>query len=120
MYDIVARSGVGVSQLLLADGMLDATVLARYEAAARHEALRWPDWTTGQLDKIACGLADLEQRAPAFADRVDLGTIALACMLGYLDFRFASLSWRDRHANAAAWFEWFGGRDSMVTTRLSV
>ena len=101
----------------LADGMLDAAVLARYEAAARPEALRWTEWTAGQLEKIACGLIDLEQRAPAFDDRVDLGTIAFACMLGYLDLRFASLNWRDRHPNTAAWFEWFGGRDSMVATR---
>src|SRR5487761_2556315 len=28
----------------LADGMLDAALLARYEQAARPEALRWNDW----------------------------------------------------------------------------
>ena len=101
----------------LADGVTDAALLVRYETTARPEALRWADWIAGQLDKIACGLAELEARASDFGERVDIGTIAFGCALGYLDFRFASLNWRDRHPNAAAWFEWFGGRESMVTTR---
>lgn len=101
----------------LADGMTDAALLVRYETTARPEALRWADWIAGQLDKIACGLVEIERRASDFGERVDIGTIAFACGLGYLDFRFASLNWRDRHPNAAAWFEWFGGRESMATTR---
>jgi glutathione S-transferase len=111
-----ARWQVLVEQAL-ADGMLDAALLARYENVARPEALRWADWTAGQLDKITTGLAAIEARAAQFGERVDLGTIAFACTLGYLDFRFPTLVWRDRHPNAAAWFEWFGGRDSMVATR---
>ncbi|MEO8486731.1 MAG: glutathione S-transferase N-terminal domain-containing protein [Betaproteobacteria bacterium] len=101
----------------LADGVTDAALLTRYETFARPEPLRWTDWIAGQLDKIACGLADLEARASGFGDRVDIGTIAFACSLGYLDFRFASLGWRDRHPNAAAWYEWFSGRESMMLTR---
>lgn len=101
----------------LADGMTDAALLTRYETNIRPEALRWSGWIEGQLDKVACALAELEERASGFGDRVDIGTIAFACGLGYLDFRFATLGWRDRHPNAAAWFEWFGGRESMVATR---
>ena len=119
--DLIPRHGserwsVLVEQAL-ADGMLDAALLARYENVLRPEALRWGDWTAGQLDKIATGLAALEERAPQFGDRVDLGTIAFGCVLGYLDFRFPTIAWRDRHPNAAAWFEWFGARDSMAATR---
>ena len=101
----------------LGDGISDAAVLTRYETSARPEPLRWTEWITGQLDKVATSLVELERRAADFGDRVDVGTIAYACALGYLDFRFASLAWRDRHPNAAAWFEWFGGRESMVLTR---
>jgi glutathione S-transferase len=101
----------------LADGIADAAVLARYETTLRPEGLRWSDWLAGQLAKIAAGLVDLEARAAAFGDRVDFGTISLGCALGYLDYRFASLAWRDTHPNVAAWFAWFGGRDSMVATR---
>jgi glutathione S-transferase len=101
----------------LADGICDAAVLARYETALRPEALRWDDWTAGQLEKVTCALAELERRAGGFGDRVDVGTIAFGCALGYLDFRFASLGWRDKHPQAAAWFTRFDARPSMVATR---
>ena len=113
-----ARWSVLVEQSL-ADGMLDAALLARYENVVRPETLRWNDWIAGQLDKITTGLAAIEARASQFGERVDLGTIAFGCTLGYLDFRFPVLRWRDKHPNAAAWFEWFGGRDSMVATQPS-
>jgi glutathione S-transferase len=119
--DLVPRHGPSrwgaLVEQSLADGILDAAILARYESGVRPEALRWADWTVGQLDKIATGLADIETRAPKLGDRVDIGTIAIGCALGYLDFRFATLAWRDRHPNAKAWFERFGGRASMVATR---
>ncbi len=106
-----------LTQQSLADGVMDAGVLTRYETFARPEALRWNDWVTGQLAKVNSGLDALEGEAADFGDRVDLGTIAFACALGYLDFRFGSLGWRDARPNTAAWFEWFHGRDSMVATR---
>jgi len=101
----------------LADGILDAAVLARYETSARPENLRWKDWIAGQLDKITCGLAELERRGRGLADRVDLGTIAAGCALGYLDLRFASLAWREKYPDTAAWFDDFSKRDSMAATR---
>lgn len=104
-------------QQALADGINDAAILARYEVLLRPEALRWDDWLEGQLDKVRSGLAEVERYAPHFGDRVDIGTIAIGCALGYLDFRWNSLAWRDAHPNTAAWFEWFDGRDSMVATR---
>jgi glutathione S-transferase len=101
----------------LGDGIDDAAVLARYETTVRPEALRWDDWLTGQFDKVRSGLAEIERRARHFGDRVDIGTIAIGCALGYLDYRHPALAWRDGHPNAAAWFAWFDGRDSMVATR---
>ena len=101
----------------LADGICDAAVLTRYETFARPEPLRWNEWIAGQLEKVTSGLDLIEERADGFADRVDLGTIAFGCALGYLDFRFASLAWRDNRPHAAAWFERFGERPSMIDTR---
>jgi glutathione S-transferase len=100
----------------LANGILDAAVLVRYETVLRPEPLRWSDWITGQMEKVTSGLELIERRAGGFGDRVDLGTIAVGCALGYLDFRYASLAWRDKHPNAAAWFERFGARASMTAT----
>jgi len=101
----------------LADGLMDAAVLTRYESAARPAALRWTDWITGQLDKVGSGLAELEGRGGPAADRVDIGAIAIGCALGYLDFRFASLGWREKFPKTALWFEIFAKRESMQATR---
>jgi glutathione S-transferase len=101
----------------LADGLMDAAVLTRYENAARPETLRWADWTAGQLDKVSCGLAELERRGGPAAGRVDIGTIAIGCALGYLDFRFASFGWREKCPKTAQWFENFAKRESMHATQ---
>jgi glutathione S-transferase len=111
-----ARWTVLVDQAL-ADGLMDAALLARYETALRPENLRWNDWVAGQLDKVTCALAEIERRAAGLVDRVDAGTIAVGCALGYLDFRFASLAWREQCPVAAVWFEQFAQRDSMMATR---
>jgi glutathione S-transferase len=111
-----ARWSVLVEQAL-ADGIMDAAVLARYETAVRPEALHWSDWLRGQLEKVESGLDELETRAGRFGNRVDLGTIAFGCALGYLDFRFASLGWRERRPSTAAWFARFDARPSMAATR---
>ena len=100
----------------LGDGILDAALLTRYESAMRPEALRWADWTTGQLDKIHCGLAAIDAKADSLGDRVDIGTITMGCVLGYLDLRFDHLGWRQQHAKAAAWFARFNARPAMQAT----
>lgn len=111
-----ARWNVLVEQAL-ADGILDAALLARYETALRPENLRWGDWTSGQLEKVTGGLDELDRRAARFGDRVDLGTIACGCALGYIDLRWGALEWRKTRRNAATWFDKFGARESMVKTR---
>ena len=101
----------------LGDGMLDALVLVRYEDTARPEALRWPQWRAGQLDKASTSLAYLEAHAAVLRDRVDVGSIAIACALGYLDFRFADFGWPARYPQVAAWWAQFNQRPSMVATQ---
>lgn len=100
----------------LGDGILDAALLVRYETAVRPEALRWDDWTRGQMDKIETGIAQIEKGAAGYGDRFDIGTISMASALGYLDLRFASLGWRDRYPATAKWFAAIGERASMRAT----
>jgi hypothetical protein len=69
------------------------------------------------MDKVTCGLAEIEQRAASFDQRVNFGTIAIGCALGYLDFRFATLAWKNSHPKTATWFERFAARESMLATR---
>lgn len=100
----------------IADGLLDAALLARYESFMRPEELRWDAWMTGQLTKIDVSLAAIEAAAGSFGDRVDIGTITIACALHYLDFRFGHRPWRDANPRAAAWFETFSQRPSMTAS----
>ena len=69
-------------------------------------------WVDGQLDKVHRGLDRIEAvDASGFGGRVDIGTITIACALGYLDFRFADAGLaRPTPPALAAWFEEFGAR----------
>ena len=100
----------------LGDGIMDAALLARYETFLRPEERRWDAWIDGQLDKVARGLDRLELEADGFAERIDIATITAACALGYLDFRFAGLAWRETRPRLAAWFALFGARASLLHT----
>ena len=49
----------------MADGLLDAAILTRYEGALRPKDKRWPDWIKSQTKKIEGVLAQLEEGANA-------------------------------------------------------
>ncbi len=103
----------------LCDGLMDAAVLNRYETMMRPEALRWPDWSAGQMAKVDRALDALEAEAGAgrFEGRVDIATIAAGCACAYLDFRYAGRDWRAARPALAAWFAGFEKRPSMQATR---
>jgi glutathione S-transferase len=99
----------------LGDGIMDAAVLTRYETFTRPEEVRWDAWIDSQKQKFRRGLDALEAEGTTL-DVVDIGTLAIACALGYLDFRFADEDWRARRPRLAAWFEQFAKRPSIATT----
>jgi glutathione S-transferase len=100
----------------LADGILDAALLMRYEQVIRPADMMYAPWQRGQLEKVVSSLERLEAWVPSFGDRVDIGTISAACSLGYLDLRFPEEGWR-RYAGLAAWYARFSERDSMIATQ---
>ena len=92
----------------LADGLLDAAILARLENTwpGRAEGERSAAWVARQMGKVdaalaamSTGLADKPWCAPGI--HLTLADIAVGCALAYLDFRFPELNWRARHANLA-------------------
>lgn len=101
----------------LGDGLLDAAVLTRYEGLLRPADKQWDAWTAGQMDKVATALDQMQAWAPALGSRADIGTITLGCALGYLDFRFPTLTWRAGRTDLAGWYEGFAARPSMVGSR---
>jgi len=97
----------------LCDGILDASILTVYEGhwrASEHHEQKWLDHHAG---KVARGLAALESAPPALdaAPQAlpNVGQIALACALGYRDFRFGE-DWRGEHPRLVAWLDHFAVR----------
>lgn len=89
----------------LADGVLDAGLLARYESL-RPNAERSQSWSDKQLARIHRGLAgmakDLEGKSWCHNDRYSLADIAVGCCLGWLDFRKpGEVNWHAEYASVA-------------------
>lgn len=102
----------------LADAILDAAVLMRYESFLRPEDKRWPQWQQAQLEKIERSLQHFEEQAIAeLSCHFDIAAIGLACALGYLDFRQAELGWRQRNPHLAGWYAEVSQRPSMLSTQ---
>jgi glutathione S-transferase len=108
-----------LTEAAMGDGLLGAALLSRYEVVARPNTLKWDQWEQGQLSKVDDVLDRIENDVRNLASRIDIATITFACGLGYLDFRFPSLDWRNRRPKAAAWFETFRQRPSMEATKPS-
>lgn len=74
----------------LADGVLDAALLVRYESL-RERGERSRTWSDKQLARMRRGLAqmasDLGERAFCHGERYSLADIAAGCCIGWLDFR---------------------------------
>ncbi|MEN9538304.1 MAG: hypothetical protein RLZZ126_539 [Pseudomonadota bacterium] len=91
----------------LADGLLDAAILARLEATwpGRTKAQRSPAWIDRQMGKIHASLqamsTGLGDKAFCCGIHLSLADIATGCALGYLDFRFPDIDWRADHPNLA-------------------
>ena len=102
----------------LADGLMDAALLARYETVARPAEFQWPEWRAAQLVKVTACLEAIEAEAPALhVDSPTIGDVTIGCALGYLDFRFPELQWRDSRPAAARWNELFQALPAMIVTR---
>lgn len=102
-----------LGQQAVADGITDAAVLRRQEAARPEEAARAAAMER-QRSAMTRGLDALEAEAPA--DHVDIGTISVACALGYLDFRFAQEPWRAGRPKLERWFEAMRERPELAHT----
>ena len=106
-----------LKQQALADGLMEAAILVRYENL-RPEEKRWQDWVESQMRRVRGALAalEIETQAGALGGPLTIGTITIACALGYLDFRYANEGWRLRHRQLGAWFEDMSKRKSIQLT----
>jgi glutathione S-transferase len=92
----------------MADGVMDACILIVYEGRHRPEALHHPPWLDYQRGKAVRGLTAFAKQ-PADPAHFDVGTIAAACMLGYLDLR-KQVDWRPEFPTLVGWLDQFRAR----------
>jgi glutathione S-transferase len=104
----------------LADGLLDAAILARLEATwpGRSTEQRSQTWidrqmsrVTGAVQAMARGLGD---KPYCVGIHLTLADVAVGCALGYLDFRFPQIDWRTPHPNLQKLFEKLATRQSFI------
>ncbi len=103
----------------LADGVLDAGVLVRAENR-REDGLISQDWIERQTGKMRAGVAQMERELgekPFCTGNVfKLADIAVGACLGWLDFRFPHLDWRDNHPNLLRLWRKLAERPSFLDT----
>ncbi|MEW6466481.1 glutathione S-transferase N-terminal domain-containing protein [Tibeticola sp.] len=107
----------------LADGVMDAAILARLEATwpGRAEGERSAAWIARQLDKVRAALKSMSQglgdKPFCSGIHLSLSDIAVGCALGYLDFRFPDIAWRDDHPNLHKLYDKLMQRQSFIDSR---
>ncbi|HSW19833.1 MAG TPA: glutathione S-transferase N-terminal domain-containing protein [Ramlibacter sp.] len=109
----------------LADGVLDALILARLEStwAGRKDGERSHAWIERQLDKAHTSLKSMSQ---GLADKpfcagihLTLADVAVGCALGYIDFRFPDIDWRTPYPNLTKLFDKLAQRPSFADSKPS-
>ena len=107
----------------LADGVMDAGVLARLESrwAGRQDGERSQAWIDRQLGKVDAGIKAMAQglgeKPYCSGIHMSLSDIAVGCALGWISFRFPEIEWRAEHANLARLLDKLEQRVSFADTR---
>lgn len=115
------RDRVAVRRLeALADGVLDAGLLVRYESL-RPENERSQAWTDKQLARMKRGMAqmasEVAERPWCHGERYSLADIALGCCLGWLDFRKpGGVDWLAEYPGLAKHYEKLKARPAFADT----
>jgi glutathione S-transferase len=97
----------------LGDGILDAAVPCRGEQGKPQEAAR--DAQIARYKTVISRTLDTLEADPPHK-HIDIGSVTVACALGYLDFRFAADAWRDGHRKLTTWYEAFAQNKGLAET----
>ena len=104
---------VALRRHALGDGMLDTMLMWRGEVlrpAANQSIKHMQAWKL----KTNVSVDMLEEEADALgASRFSIGHIGLGVALGYIDFRFHEIAWRDGHPRLKAWYDTFAARPAV-------
>jgi glutathione S-transferase len=106
----------------LADGLLDASILARLELhwAGRTPEQRSQAWVDRQMSRVTAALKAMSQglgdRPFCTGNHFTLADIAVGCALSYMDFRYPAIDWRADYANLQRLDEKLAARQSFIDT----
>ena len=99
----------------LGDGILDSALSMTYETRMRPEEKQLAQWSDAQWAKIKDACTALNAHwMDHLNGPLDMGQIAVACALSYVDFRHGARGWRSGNDALATWFAAFNARPSMV------
>ncbi|MFT7594626.1 MAG: glutathione S-transferase [Paracoccaceae bacterium] len=102
----------------LGDGILDSALSMTYETRMRPEDKQHPEWSDAQWAKIEGACAALNTRwIDHLNGPLDMGQIAVACALSYVDFRHDARGWRTGNDALTDWYAGFSARPAMVATQ---
>jgi len=101
----------------LGDGICDAAFGSRMETL-RPEGEKSPAYIKRQEAAMMASADWLEGQARQL-EPITLGSLAIACGLGYIDFRLPHIDWRTGRPRLAAWYAAVETRPSLVATRPS-
>lgn len=99
----------------LGDGMSEAGIATLLETR-RPEELQYEKWMARQTAAILRAMDALESETDGLEGPLTIGQVAVGCSVGWLDFRFPDLGWRQDRPGLAEWFEGFNERPSMTAT----
>jgi glutathione S-transferase len=101
----------------IAQGIADTGGALRVEVNRRPGALRWQAFADGQTEKLVAAY-DFVEREVALDGPIDLGHIALATALDWIEFRNLP-SFRAGRPRLMRWYDAFLQRPSMLATAYS-
>jgi glutathione S-transferase len=108
-------------QALLLQGLADGamTAMGRLFADERDIVDERSSVLHGRFCMARDATLDRLEQMP-LRDEALIGEIAVAALLGYLDFRWHNRNWRDGRPALSQWFERFSARPSMTSTRYAL
>lgn len=99
-----------------AAGIMDAAA-AHVMEGRRTDGMISESWQERRNDAMRRGVQALAEDMLLNPAGLDLGTIATAVALAYLDFRHPQITWREDHGELALWLDGFSQRESMLSTQ---
>ncbi|SEC33077.1 Glutathione S-transferase [Rhizobiales bacterium GAS191] len=99
----------------LAQGLIEAGIAIRWEVERRPSELRWKVQADGQTEKLLASY-DFLEREVDLDGTLDIGKIALATALSWIEFRNLP-SFTEGRSRLTSWYDAFARRPSMTATR---